>query len=458
MNTRVTVIVDRYRLREQQTWPIKPGMEAQQLKALARVMGTPNLFAIVHEADGAARQAYLAQGYEVHTMNGDRPQVLPQVLEQIIPRESDGNVVIVSDDPAFAPFIEEAQRRNLHVHLWTPGQAPALVTSAPVDVRPLAEMIPDLQSSACVWLDIENVIYGLVEHGRRPDTALLVEAIKGLVEQPIQEMYAYGDFSRLRETLGRDIQREVEELGVRTIYLINRRGKNSADMRMASDIQTALMNGEAPETIIIASGDRDFEPLIEQIHAHGKRVILLACRGTLSRDLERLADHVYYLDNHLPLSKDIQPQATQADKVYLLKFLAHLKQNTWKWAFRHKLPEALRTPELEHCCTIGALLEDGDKIRPNYGHPLVRAADCLRWWLPDRIRYLLEVKGMPYVDTKYLARGMALDKACHEAGVGQTFEDAREWLNAAADAGLVVRKIMPHPRTPEQSITTWALF
>lgn len=461
---RITLFADRYRLREQANWRIRPELEAQQLKALVGLMDrAAELVAIIHEDDHEAQQAYRALGYTIYTMNGDRSQVLPDMLASTAFTQSERALVIVSDDAAFNPLIETAMQQARSVQLWTVhGERPDGLPRDGVSIRPLEELFPaalmQAAPAAAVWMDIENVIYGLIEQGRKPDVKTLIEAVKRVTQLPIQEMHAYGDFGCLREALGYDVQRELEENGVHTVYQLNRRGKNSADMCIATGIQQALMKDELPDTVVLVSGDRDFGPLIEILHASGKQVLVVACRGSLSQELQRQADAVYFLENDFALSAEIQPVSDHDGKVFMLKFLRYLQQHGWKWTYQHKLPANLCTPALEQCLTSGALLRDGNRLRPNYGHPLTRAAACAVWWLPDRIRYLLEKKGLPYVDTPYLARGMALDKACQEAGLGETYEDAQSWLAAAAEAGLILRKVMPHPRTPEHKITTWQVF
>ena len=55
---------------------------------------------------------------------------------------------------------------------------------------------------------------------------------------------------------------------------------------------------------------------------------------------------------------------------------------------------------------------------------------------------------MPYVDTKYLFDGMRIDGVCQRWGVGQTRRDAESWLERLAGAGVITKKVQPHPRTP----------
>jgi hypothetical protein len=69
---------------------------------------------------------------------------------------------------------------------------------------------------------------------------------------------------------------------------------------------------------------------------------------------------------------------------------------------------------------------------------------------------LLE-KGMPYVDTNYLARGMLKDSSLQQMNIGQTAEDALWWLETASAAGLLVKRSQPHPRKSSVIILQWFL-
>ena len=62
---------------------------------------------------------------------------------------------------------------------------------------------------------------------------------------------------------------------------------------------------------------------------------------------------------------------------------------------------------------------------------------------------------MPYVDTNYLAKGMADSKKCQELRIGQTRQAAEQILNRAEKTGFVSSKKTKHPDFSSQIRIWW---
>lgn len=465
----VLAVIDRYRLYEQAGRKVSPRREAQIFKLLVGVLGRQRrLLAVIHEDDTEALQAYQSEGYEIHTMNGDRPQVLPHFLTQQRQSAHPKHLVIVSDDPAFGGWCVAAAQQKTRVTIWLPsGRASGALADVRFDARPLDELLPDSylapQGAACVWLDIENLLFGLKQQGLTPNISTFVAALKAELADvgEITGMIAYGDYGLLRDAFGYDVQRELEQCGIRTRYQVNLRGKNSADMEIASDIHTHLEQNPLLGTVIIGTGDRDFRPALEAAHTKGKRVILLVLKDSLSGELQRAADEVRYLDRHFAIAPTrVVVDHCEASLIFLLRFVAFLKQHQWQWVYRDRLPVDLATTEfLAQAIQDGLLLEQNNdgisRISLNVAHPLARLIEYAAWWIPQRVIYLIQEKGMPYVDTSFLAKGMQMDQKCRELGIGQDRAAAAQWLDAAAAAGLVLKARQRHPNTPDKMLDIW---
>ena len=54
-------------------------------------------------------------------------------------------------------------------------------------------------------------------------------------------------------------------------------------------------------------------------------------------------------------------------------------------------------------------------VAPNLRHPLTATVNHLTKWAPRRLTYCMETKGMPYVDSNFLAKGMQLDRTFKRA-------------------------------------------
>ena len=467
--TEVVAFVDRYRLYEhhhRNGHTVSPQREAQTFKLLFGVLGKEKrLVAIIHENDKEAEQAYQREGYEIHTMNGNRPQALPRLLEQQQCNAGIKQLVVVSDDPVFGNLCTSAMQQDTHVAVWSPsGQHPVRLADPRFAMRTLDELLPSdyIQPGAVfVWLDIENLLIGLKQQGIVPSMKNFVNALKTEIADlgQIMGIVAYGDFGLLRDTLGYDVQRELEKCGVRTRYQVNLHGKNSADMEIASDIHTHLEQDDMLQTVIIGTGDRDFRPAIEAARAKGKHVVLLALKDNLSRELQQVADEVRYLDKHFAgasVPDKSQQHTTQLSlKLQLVAFFGQQQ-----WINRNSLPMGSAEADfLTNAIQEGLLLEQDDgndiKISLNTVHPLVLAVQYAARWIPQRVAYLIREKGMPYVDTNFLTKGMQMDHGCRELNIGQDRVTAEAWLHAAAIAGLLHKSQQPHPKTPDKVLDIW---
>jgi hypothetical protein len=73
------------------------------------------MIVIADQEDHRAIAAYEAEAYEVRSMNGDRPFSLPRLVHDELGKLSARHLVIVSDDPVFAPLCNLAVQCDTHV-------------------------------------------------------------------------------------------------------------------------------------------------------------------------------------------------------------------------------------------------------------------------------------------------------------------------------------------------------
>lgn len=151
-----------------------------------------------------------------------------------------------------------------------------------------------------VHIDYENIFYSLKQMGRRFFAEDVIRAIEKSLRKSgeIVSGTVYADWGRINRDCRCDIQRIFEEQGIQTRYTLT--GKNSADMALANNVRDSLETGlPKTDTVVIASGDRDFLPLANTIKQRGKRLIILACTHSLSNALQGCANEVVLLDNFL---------------------------------------------------------------------------------------------------------------------------------------------------------------
>ena len=58
--------------------------------------------------------------------------------------------------------------------------------------------------------------------------------------------------------------------------------KNTADIQLALDALEMVFSRVSPETVVIASGDRDFVPLVQKLKRYGTHVIGMGVENAVS--------------------------------------------------------------------------------------------------------------------------------------------------------------------------------
>ena len=89
--------------------------------------------------------------------------------------------------------------------------------------------------------------------------------------------------------------------------------KNTADIQLALDALEMVFSRVSPETIVIASGDRDFVPLVQKLKRYGTHVIGMAVENSVSPVLAQACNSFVYYDTLLPLESEEEPEVPEQD-------------------------------------------------------------------------------------------------------------------------------------------------
>lgn len=462
--------------------------DADAISALIKVIGTrSHRYALVAEQDDRGRKAYQKAGFEIISINGNRVEEVIRFISQRGEALRTGRVrhlVLVTTDTTFTVLAEQADPKATTVSFWAPASSiPRELTLPPYDFRDLDEMLPGSPKVA-ILIDFENIWFGVKNKiGATPDLGSIIEAIKKVGNEfgEVKKITAYADWELLGKEVQRNIQRELVQMDVDTQYLINIRGKNTADMRVANDMRDMIERGSGGrddvDNILLATGDRDFRDIVKTAIQRGKKVVIMAVRNGVSSELANIASEVRYIDdylkqaaktnafaeNKLPVVRPWTPSAA-----FILKIANQITGTDKLWVPAEDLDTLGFTdlPSMVQDCVEAGMIAretqtspDGQPIngiKLNMKNPVVLAITRLLWWAPDRIAYC-QRKGMPYVDSAFLAKGFAMDKNFQSWGIGQTRNEANGWLDLLARHGVIVKKTQPHKDTPEHTITTWWL-
>ena len=147
-----------------------------------------------------------------------------------------------------------------------------------------------------VYIDFENIAISLTEQGYTVNLDHLIErfVMQAKAHGQVVKMAAYapwgqrGSLPPLVDSTGREVADEApSRLMLANIDpVFNLPGKNSADMRIAKDVITDAGYSDAADVYIMASGDRDFNQVLNSLLSKGKTVIVWGVRGSTSRQLE----------------------------------------------------------------------------------------------------------------------------------------------------------------------------
>ena len=467
------------------TAKVGPAEMAKNLSRLLKPLG-PDSYKVAIVDDDRSYTAYVAASYETRKIVGDKTTELMHLFQQTIkhPKASPPKqLVLVSEDPQLVAVCQTLLPET-KIQIWAnSATAPRELRESHHHFQALEDMIDDLKIVQIdVRIDLENIFIGLINSGWRPNLNELVSATHRALEKKcggvVVATTGYADFGLLNQHHGgplKDWQRELTLAGAESRYVVNQRGKNTADMKIASDISTLVEHSNTAgvvDVVALATMDRDFRHVVEKVKQRGKRVIIVSLKNGLSRELEAVAE-VCYLDDYLtlPNGKDTGNAPTRDEVSLMLKIGNWMHQHHWRRAYRDQLDQQFgdAAEPLEKLISDGWLVPTTDSridrqgrardLEFNAEKPSARAAYYLARWIPERIDFCLNRanKPMPYVDTHYLANGMAGDRTLRELGVAQSRDAAQNWLDAATNAGLVVATEQPHPQTPTKLITVWNL-
>jgi uncharacterized LabA/DUF88 family protein len=456
---------------------------AKNLSRLLKPLG-PDSYKVAIVDDDRSYAAYVAATYETRKIVGDKTTELMHLFQQTIkhPKASPPKqLVLVTEDPQLVAVCQMLLPET-RIHIWANSvTAPRELRESHHHFQPLEDLITDLKIVQIdVRIDLENIFIGLVKSGWRPNLSELVSAIhRALQKQCGGEVVAttgYADFDELSRNHGgpqKNWQRELTLAGAESRYVVSQHGKNTADMKIASDISTLVEHSSTAgviDVIGLATMDRDFRHVVEKVKQRGKRVIIVSLKNGLSRELEAVAE-VCYLDDYLTITngKNGDSAPSRDEVTLMMKIAAWMHRRRWHRAYRDQLDREFgdASEAIDKLITNGWLVPTPDSrvdrqgrtraLEVNPDKPSAQAAYYLAQWIPDRIHFCLNRRNMPYVDTRFLAIGMTGDRRLGQLSIAQSRDAAENWLNAAANAGIVVASEQPHPQTPAKLITVWTL-
>jgi uncharacterized protein (TIGR00288 family) len=179
-----------------------------------------------------------------------------------------------------------------------------------------------MNNDVAILLDLDNLVIGAAEANLAFDVQLILKSVKELTSGRIVLRRAYGDW-RQRQNMPKELASAGFELQA-TVRLSNV-SKNLADMQMVVDAMETLIDGHNFSTYVLATGDRDFMPLVQALRKRGKQVIGIGIKHTSSQSLASLCDHYIFYEDLIQTSAVVEEEEA---KTLLEQALEQLLKDT----------------------------------------------------------------------------------------------------------------------------------
>jgi len=169
-----------------------------------------------------------------------------------------------------------------------------------------------------IFIDFENIYISTRDkYGTNPNFEYIMEHCAEYGRVVLARAYAdWYQFSRVTNAL---YANGIEPRYVPTYYY-GQEGesnggavKNSVDIHLVIDAMRALYDYPNIQTYVLATGDRDFIPLVNTIRQHGKRVIVIGVAESTSSHLAQSADQFIFYHQ---LAEEIVPPEPEAKDIY----------------------------------------------------------------------------------------------------------------------------------------------
>ncbi len=175
------------------------------------------------------------------------------------------------------------------------------------------------ENQIAVFFDFENIVRGVEDRFGRGAHVSVDHILKRLtIQGRVVIKRAYADFSRFTQYRDGLLGNAVS--CIHMFSLKNHDAKNGADIRIAVDVMEVLFAYPNLTHIALISGDSDFTPVVQKVREHGRYVIGVGVKGSVSRYLIQSCNEFIYYDNLVANEKETQADVSgleQARKLLL---------------------------------------------------------------------------------------------------------------------------------------------
>jgi hypothetical protein len=460
-----------------------------------RAIAVADWFTIREMPNGLSTEhTFESVGFETFNTS-DRAHIVDALVIQYFSADPEpvDELILVSADEHFLLLRDRINMSSgARTRVWAD-------TSQRVDgiiFQPLESILGIQSKTVSLYIDFENIAISLTEQGYLVNLDRLIEGLQRQAgaHGQVTRMAAYAPWGQrgalppLVDGVGREVSDEApSKLALANIDpVFNLPGKNSADMRIAKDVLADAVGPNAPDIIVIASGDRDFNDVFNSLRMRGKQVIVWGVHGSISRLLENNAAlQVEYLDDFLHLQRHetighvynaqltVPPSAatiftpSQWSSV-VLQYDRLAQQFPGQSITAETLQDQLRRMNdvvsdaraydlVSQAVVMGILRvvpgnDSENYVMPAPENPIVEKTRLIRDRVLLRVANTLEVRTWEYVNYGFLLKGIAMDRALDRPGLNIDDAWRSDWIDALVREGILAREMVPHRHNPEDLV------
>lgn len=399
-------------------------------------------------------------------------------------------LILATTSADLLPLIRRIKvTRNARVRMW--GSEDVLQGTEfaeEIIFQPIETLLGIQSKDVAVYVDFENITISLSEQG-------FVVNLDHLISRFVSQAKAHGQVVRMaayapwgqRGTLPPLVDQsgnEVTDDAPSRMMLanidpvFNLPGKNSADIRIARDMITSASQPDSADVYIIASGDRDFNEVINALVQRGKSVIVWGVRGSTSRQIaQHPAVNIEYIEDftNLQTYQAFHSGSTYEDRAdsfvpsqwssvviqfdrlverlnvrqVTLDTLINQLQEVNVVASRERgedlVSQAISLGVLKQTSTAGTLIA-------NPQHPIVEKTRIITQAIRRRVANTLKVRGWQYVNYGFLLKGLEMERDITRPGMNENDQWRSHWIDSLVREKVLKRELIPHRQNPEDLV------
>ncbi|MGJ3237646.1 MAG: NYN domain-containing protein [Anaerolineae bacterium] len=400
-------------------------------------------------------------------------------------------LILATTSRDLLPLINRIKiTRSARIRMWgTQDVLQGTEFADDIIFQPLETLLGIQTKNVAVYVDFENIAISLSEQG-------FVVNLEHLIAKFISQAKTYGQLVKIsayapwgqRGTLPPLVDsagREIADDAPSRLMLANidpvftLPGKNSADIRIARDVITDTGHPEGGDVIILASGDRDFNDVINTVAQRGKSVVIWGVRGSTSRQLEQhsavtveyieeftsLATHQSLVDAPLQESETEAFIPSQWSSVVIQydRLREHLDEDIDVTIDRlvgqlQEVGAVVSAPRGEdlvsQAISLGLLkqINNTGTIELNPVHPIVDKTRAITGTISRRVANTLKVRGWEYVNYGFLLNGLVMERELMRPGMNEDDQWRSHWVDALVREKVLKRELVPHRHNPDDLV------